>query len=88
MLGDKMAAAGADCWLINTGWSGGAYGVGQRMAIGHTRAMVHAALDGRLAGVATRAHPDFGLMIPEACPEVPAEVLDPKATCRTRPPMT
>ena len=80
MLGDKMAAAGADCWLINTGWSGGAYGVGQRMAIGHTRAMVHAALDGRLAGVATRAHPDFGLMIPEACPEVPAEVLDPKAT--------
>ena len=80
MLGDKMAATGAKCWLVNTGWTGGSYGIGKRMAIAHTRAMVRAALDGRLAEVATTTHPDFGLAIPEACPEVPEGVLDPKST--------
>ena len=80
MLGAKMAATGASCWLVNTGWTGGAYGVGERMKIAHTRAMVRAALDGRLAEVATSEHPDFGLRIPEACPDVPSEVLNPKNT--------
>ena len=80
MLGDKMAATEARCWLVNTGWTGGAYGVGERMAIVHTRAMLRAALDGRLAEVATTRHPDFGLEIPAACPEVPEGVLDPKGT--------
>ena len=80
MLGEKIAASGAACWLVNTGWTGGAYGVGSRMAIAHTRAMVRAALDGRLTEIATRAHPDFGLAMPESCPEVPPEVLDPKNT--------
>ena len=80
MLGEKMAATGANCWLVNTGWTGGVYGVGSRMKIAHTRAMVRAALDGRLAQVATDEHPDFGLLMPQNCPDVPAEVLDPKAT--------
>ena len=80
MLGDKMAKTGAKCWLINTGWTGGRYGVGARMKIAHTRAMLRAALEGRLHGVDTVRHPDFGLAIPQSCPEVPAEVLDPKAT--------
>ena len=80
MLGRKMAATGAKCWLVNTGWTGGAYGVGRRMAIAHTRSMVRAALDGRLAEVSTVRHPDFGLAIPRSCPEVPEGVLDPKST--------
>ncbi len=80
MLGDKMSAAKANCWLVNTGWTGGTYGVGERMKIGHTRAMIRAALDGRLAEVSTVRHPDFGLLIPESCPEVPQDVLDPKST--------
>jgi len=80
MLGRKTAETGARCWLVNTGWTGGAYGVGRRMEIAHTRAMVRAALDGGLAEVATTRHPDFGLAIPEACPDVPEGVLDPKST--------
>jgi phosphoenolpyruvate carboxykinase (ATP) len=80
MLGEKMSQSGANCWLVNTGWTGGAYGTGHRMKIAYTRAMVNAALDGRLAGVGTATHPDFGLLIPESCPDVPNEVLDPKST--------
>ena len=80
MLGEKIASSGAACWLVNTGWTGGSAGVGSRMAIAHTRAMVRAALDGQLSEVSTRPHPDFGLAMPESCPEVPAEVLDPKNT--------
>ena len=80
MLGDKMAATGAACWLVNTGWTGGAHGVGERMRIAHTRAMVRAVLDGRLGEAATRRHPDFGLLVPEDCPGVPRAVLDPKST--------
>ncbi len=80
LLGQKMAHTGADCWLVNTGWSGGSYGVGARMRIEHTRALVRAALDGRLAKAPTKAHPAFGVAIPESCPEVPAEVLDPRNT--------
>ncbi|MDJ0949747.1 MAG: phosphoenolpyruvate carboxykinase [Alphaproteobacteria bacterium] len=80
LLGEKIARHGAKCWLVNTGWSGGAYGTGSRMKIAHTRAMVRAALDGRLAEVATTPHPAFGLLMPDACPDVPAEVLNPKNT--------
>ncbi len=80
MLGRKTADTGAKCWLVNTGWTGGAYGTGRRMEIAHTRAMVRAALDGRLAEVTTTRHPDFGLAIPEDCPDVPEGVLDPKST--------
>ncbi|MHA1152611.1 MAG: phosphoenolpyruvate carboxykinase [Alphaproteobacteria bacterium] len=80
LLGQRIAKTGADCWLVNTGWSGGSYGVGARMRIDHTRTLVRAALDGKLAGVATANHPTFGLAMPESCPDVPAEVLDPKKT--------
>jgi phosphoenolpyruvate carboxykinase (ATP) len=80
MLGDKIKSSGAKCWLVNTGWTGGAYGTGQRMKIAHTRAMVRAALDGKLTGVQTARHPDFGLLIPQTCPDVPLDVLDPRRT--------
>ena len=84
MLGRKISACGARCWLVNTGWSGGAYGVGRRLEIAHTRAMVRAALDGRLGEVAVRPHPDFGLLVPEACPGVPDDVLNPRNTWRDK----
>ena len=80
MLGEKMAKTGAACWLVNTGWSGGAYGTGQRMAIAHTRAMVRAALSGQLADVQMEEHPLFGLAMPAVCPEVPEGVLNPRTT--------
>ena len=78
LLGQKMASTGAACWLVNTGWSGGAYGVGARMRIDHTRALVRAALDGTLGNAPTSNHPTFGLAIPSACPDVPPEVLNPR----------
>ena len=80
LLGEKMASSGANCWLVNTGWTGGAYGIGRRMEIGHTRAMVRAALDGSLAARETNRHPAFGLQVPASCPTVPADVLDPRQT--------
>ncbi|WP_421708136.1 phosphoenolpyruvate carboxykinase [Algihabitans sp.] len=80
MLRDKMQAADANCWLVNTGWSGGQYGVGKRMDIKLTRAMLRAALAGDLDGVEMHPHPDFGVLVPASCPGVPAEVLDPRAT--------
>lgn len=78
LLGEKIEKHGARCWLVNTGWSGGSYGTGKRMKIAHTRAMVRAAVEGKLAGVAVASDPCFGLLIPESVPEVPKEVLNPK----------
>jgi phosphoenolpyruvate carboxykinase (ATP) len=80
MLRDLMRRHEVDCWLVNTGWNGGPYGTGERIRLRHTRAMLHAALGGELAKVPFRRHPEFGLMIPEACPDVPSEILDPQAT--------
>ena len=80
MLGRKIARHDVDCWLVNTGWSGGPYGVGDRMEIGHTRAMVTAALNGELANVDTVPDPVFGVHVPVSCPGVPAEVLNPRNT--------
>jgi phosphoenolpyruvate carboxykinase (ATP) len=80
MLGRKIARHGSHCWLVNTGWSGGPYGVGKRMKIAYTRAMVTAALDGSLAEVDTRPDPVFGVHVPVSCPGVPAEVLNPRNT--------
>jgi phosphoenolpyruvate carboxykinase (ATP) len=65
---------------VNTGWSGGAYGTGSRMKLAHTRAMVHAALEGRLAGAKFEADPVFGLEVPTAVPGVPSKVLRPRDT--------
>jgi phosphoenolpyruvate carboxykinase (ATP) len=80
MLGDRIARFGADCWLVNTGWSGGAYGVGKRMAIAHTRGLLRAALNGLLAEAPMRQDPNFGFLVPESCTDIPAEVLDPRNT--------
>ena len=80
LLGEKLDTTGAQVWLINTGWTGGPYGVGQRMSIAHTRAMVNAALDGKLDDVPTTIEPFFGLAIPTQCPGVPDAVLNPRNT--------
>lgn len=79
MLGEKMRRHQVNCWLINTGWVGGIYGAGRRMDLRSTRAMVNAAVEGRLDGVPARPHPVFGVLVPESCPGVPAELLDAKA---------
>ncbi len=78
LLGERIAKHEVTCWLINTGWTGGAYGVGKRMSIAHTRAMVNAALDGSLQGAAFETEPYFGLALPCAVPGVPANVLNPR----------
>jgi phosphoenolpyruvate carboxykinase (ATP) len=80
LLRQRIAEHNANCWLVNTGWSGGPYGEGQRMKIAHTRAMVRAALDGRLSNVATEPDPIFGVHVPTSCPDVPSEVLKPRNT--------
>jgi phosphoenolpyruvate carboxykinase (ATP) len=80
LLGEKIARHDARVWLVNTGWSGGPYGVGARMSIRFTRAMIHAALSGGLDGVLYDTHPVFNLQVPQSCPDVPAEVLNPRHT--------
>ncbi len=80
LLSSKMAEHGATAWLINTGWSGGAYGVGERMKIRYTRAMLNAALDGDLDDVAYVTDGRFGFEVPTSCPGVPETVLHPRGT--------
>jgi len=84
MLTERLAHQDADVWLVNTGWTGGPYGVGERMNIAHTRSMVRAALDGRLAHVHTRTDPTFGFEVPLRCPDVPPSFLDPRSTWKDR----
>ncbi|HEX2943758.1 MAG TPA: phosphoenolpyruvate carboxykinase [Rhodopila sp.] len=78
MLADLIARHGSTCWLVNTGWSGGSYGVGSRMSIKHTRALLSRALDGSLNTMEFRKEPFFGLAIPAHVPGIPDEVLDPR----------
>ena len=80
MLAERISEHGTKVWLLNTGWSGGGYGVGSRFPLAHTRAMVHAILDGSLNDAPCQPHPVFGLLTPEAVPGVPSGVLDPRAT--------
>ncbi len=80
MLGEKIAQHKSHVWLVNTGWTGGPYGVGKRMKIAYTRAMVRAALWGALDHVHFELDPVFNLHVPASCPDVPAEVLKPKNT--------
>jgi phosphoenolpyruvate carboxykinase (ATP) len=80
LLGKKLTEHKANCWLVNTGWSGGPYGEGQRMKIKYTRAMIRAILNGSLAEVETRPDPVFGVGVPVSCPDVPPEVLTPRNT--------
>ena len=80
LLGQKIKKHKSKCWLINTGWTGGPYGVGKRMQIAYTRKMVRAALDGTLDAIPTTAHPVFKLEVPNECPGVPSEILWPRNT--------
>jgi phosphoenolpyruvate carboxykinase (ATP) len=80
MLGERLSKHNADCWLVNTGWTGGGCGVGKRMNLSLTRAMVSAALSGKLASVPFVEDPVFGLFVPTSCPEVPSKVLSPRVT--------
>ena len=80
MLGKKMREHQVNVWMINTGWSGGPYGIGHRMKLPYTRAMITAALEGQLDQVTFEAHPVFGMMMPTSCPNVPAEILNPRNT--------
>jgi phosphoenolpyruvate carboxykinase (ATP) len=80
LLGEKLERHQVKVWLINTGWSGGAYGTGKRMKLAYTRAMITAALRGELDDVTYKVHPVFGLNMPESCPEVPVEILNPRNT--------
>jgi phosphoenolpyruvate carboxykinase (ATP) len=80
MLGKKMKENQVNVWLVNTGWTGGAYGTGSRMKLSYTRAMITAALNGELAGVGFEQHPVFGLQMPTTCPNVPSEILNPRNT--------
>jgi phosphoenolpyruvate carboxykinase (ATP) len=81
MLGQKMDEnPNINVWLVNTGWTGGAYGTGHRMKLAHTRAMIAAALSGVLEQVHFKPHPIFGVAVPGAVPGVPGEILDPRAT--------
>lgn len=81
LLGEKLNAnKDINVWLVNTGWSGGGYGVGNRMKLGYTRAMLTAALNGELNDVNYTLHPVFGMMMPDTCPEVPSEILHPRNT--------
>ena len=80
LLSKKMEEHNATAWLINTGWSGGPYGVGNRMKIKYTRAMLNAAMDGELDNVEYAIDDRFGFSIPKTCPNVPSEVLQPIQT--------
>jgi len=80
LLGERIAKHEVDCWLVNTGWSGGPYGVGQRMKLPYTRAMIKAALSGQLTGVEYAADPVFKVAVPKHVPGVPDAVLDTRST--------
>ncbi len=80
LLQEKIKATGATCWLVNTGWTGGAYGTGKRMPIRATRALLHAALDGSLNKVQFRKDPNFGFEVPVSVPGVDGQLLDPRQT--------
>ena len=84
MFGEKMKKHHVNVWMINTGWSGGAYGVGKRMKLSYTRAMITSALEGKLDNVEFEAHPVFGMLMPKECPGVPTEVLNPRNTWKDK----
>jgi phosphoenolpyruvate carboxykinase (ATP) len=78
MLGERLRQHNAQCWLVNTGWQGGKYGVGERMSLPFTRAMVTAAVNGQLAKQEFETEPSFGFSIPKSCPGVPSNLLNPR----------
>ena len=88
LLRERIEMTGAACWLVNTGWTGGPYGTGERMEIAHTRALLSAALEGALDGVSCSTDNPFGLAVPRHCPGVPDTVLDARGTWADKNAMT
>jgi phosphoenolpyruvate carboxykinase (ATP) len=84
LLRRKIERHGVTCWLVNTGWVGGPYGVGKRISIRHTRALLTGALTGKLADVPYYQDPVFGFAVPRECPEVPESVLEPWSSWPSR----
>jgi len=84
LLAAKLRAHGAQTWLVNTGWSGGGHGTGNRMKLSHTRAIIDAIHSGELQDIPVIEDPVFGLQVPTACPGVPAEILQPKNTWKDK----
>jgi phosphoenolpyruvate carboxykinase (ATP) len=80
LLGRKIAERDVHCWLVNTGWTGGPYGVGERIKIAYSRAVIRGAMSGALDKVKYETDPVFGLEVPTECPDVPSEVLNPRNT--------
>lgn len=84
LLGEKIASSKAKCWLVNTGWSGGAYGVGSRISIANSRAIIKAILTGQLAKVSSREDATFKFKVPSSCPGISSEqILDPRKTWKS-----
>ena len=80
LLGERIARHETNVYLVNTGWSGGPYGVGKRMKLAYTRAMIHAALDDELGEEGWTTMPMFDIAIPKSCPNVPSTILNPRNT--------
>jgi phosphoenolpyruvate carboxykinase (ATP) len=80
LLEEKIKEHSSKCWLVNTGWTGGPYGVGSRMKIGYTRALLNAAISGELDNVEMKVDPVFGIEVPVSAPGVPGDILDPRNT--------
>ena len=80
LLADRLKKHNAQTWLVNTGWSGGAFGTGKRMKLSYTRAIIDAIHSGELNDVPTKKEPFFGLEVPQSCGNVPTEILDPRQT--------
>ena len=80
MLAERLRTSPTQCWLVNTGWSGGPYGRGERMPIALTRSLLKAALEGSLDDVPATPHPVFKVLVPTHCPNVPERLLDPRST--------
>jgi phosphoenolpyruvate carboxykinase (ATP) len=84
LLGEKIKKHQVQVWMVNTGWTGGPYGIGKRISLAYTRAMVCAALNGKLAEVEFEKHSTFGMLIPKNCPGVPVNILHPRYTWSDR----
>lgn len=84
LLGDKLRGSNIHVWLLNTGYTGGPYGIGKRMSLPHTRALITEALNGNLDSVSYEKHPVFGVSMPTSCPNVPDEILNPRNTWKNK----
>ena len=84
MLGEKMKKHDVNVWFVNTGWSGGEYGIGERISLKYTTSMITAALKGQLNDLEYETHSVFGLHMPTTCPNVPSEILNPRNTWKNK----